>query len=54
MPIARAAARALAILRDSSTISAIAGIKLAISSSAICGGDSIEPGCRLAAQHHDS
>ena len=43
VPIALAA-RAMAMRRDSSTISAMAGIRLAISSSAICGGDSIELG----------
>ena len=34
----------MAIRLDSSTIRAMAGIRLAISSSAICGGDSIDPG----------
>ncbi len=37
-------ARAIAIRRDSSTINAIAGIRIATSSAAINGGDSNDPG----------
>ena len=44
VPIPRRSARALASRRASNTISAIAGIKLATSSSAISGGESNVPG----------
>ena len=52
LPSPPAAARSIASLRENSTISAIAGMRLATSSSAISGGDSRVPGS--APHRHES
>ena len=54
LPSPPCSARAIATRRDNSTISAIAGIRLATSSSAISGGDSSEPGLRRPLEQPDA